>query len=86
MTILHPSSVVIPACHVPDLGFPMTTIENNFIHEEIFVDDFKKGEQLIVTNTKTEERHAVGVMNQNQMEQDKQPWIGVVQVKFTLDS
>ena len=64
----------------------MTTIENNFIHEEIFVDDFKKGEQLIVTNTKTEERHAVGVMNQNQMEQEKQPWIGTVQVKFTLDS
>ena len=56
MTIVHPSNAAIPAYHVMDLGFTITTIEDQFVQEETFVDCFKKNKQLIVAKAKTEER------------------------------
>ena len=60
-------ATTIPAYHVTDMGFVITTIEDEFFPEETFVDYFKKGKQLIVAKAKTEERYAVWVTNQDQM-------------------
>ena len=56
MPIVHPSNAALPAYHVVDLGFAITTIEDEFVQEENFVYYFKKGKQLIVAKAKTEER------------------------------